>query len=161
MLQRIKDLLSGLNVDLVPHQDTDDSDSAETGELGLAVAALMIEAAGMDESFEAAERAQIRALLMKRFDLAEPRADHLMENAQGLVDESNQLYGFTRIIKDRFSYEERVELMEMLWQVSYADGELHDYEANLMRRIAGLLYVEDRDSGEARKRAIRQLAGAE
>lgn len=161
MLQRIKDLLSGLNVDLAIDRDQEDSDGAETGELGLAVAALMIEAAGMDENFEAAERAQIRALLMKRFELAEQRADHLMENAQGLVDESNQLYGFTRIIKDRFSYEERVELMEMLWQVSYADGELHDYEASLMRRIAGLLYVQDRDSGEARKRAIRQLAGAE
>ena len=85
-------------------------------------------------------------------------ADRVLQDAEALVADSNQLYGFTRIIKDRFSYEERVEFMEMLWQVSYADGELHDYESNLMRRIAGLLYVEDRDSGDARKRAIRRLS---
>jgi uncharacterized tellurite resistance protein B-like protein len=45
----------------------------------------------------------------------------------------------------------------MLWQVAYADGVLHDYEANLMRRLAGLLYVSDQESGEARKRAQRAL----
>ena len=81
-----------------------------------------------------------------------------MDEAEGLVAESNQLYGFTRVLKDRLSYQERVEFVEMLWQVSYADGELHDYEANLMRRIAGLLFVEDRDSGGARKRALDKLA---
>ena len=160
MLQRIKEILSGLDAD--PAARRDDSDElVDGGETGLAVAALLVEAAHMDEHFEAAEQVQIRALLMARFELAEAQADRLMSRAERLVDESNQLYGFTRTVKDRFSYEERVELMEMLWQVSYADGELHDYEANLMRRIAGLLYVEDRDSGEARKRALRQLAGAE
>ena len=45
----------------------------------------------------------------------------------------------------------------MLWEVAYADGALHDYESNLMRRLAGLLHVSDRDSGEARKRAIERL----
>ena len=44
-------------------------------------------------------------------------------------------------------------MMEMLWEVAYADGELHDYEANLMRQVTGLLYVTDRESGDARKRA--------
>ena len=45
----------------------------------------------------------------------------------------------------------------MLWEVVYADGELHDYEASLLRRIAGLLYVPDRESGEARKRVLARL----
>lgn len=159
MLQRIKDLLSGFGVDLAADVSADGS--AGTDELGLAAAALMIEAAQMDESFEAAERTQIHALLKGRFALDGPQAEQLMADAEALLDQSNQLYGFTRIVKDRFSYQERVEFMEMLWQVSYADGELHDFEANLMRRIAGLLYVEDRDSGEARKRAIKHLSESE
>ena len=45
----------------------------------------------------------------------------------------------------------------MLWEVAYADGELHDYEANLMRRVTGLLFVSDQESGEARKRALERL----
>jgi uncharacterized tellurite resistance protein B-like protein len=61
------------------------------------------------------------------------------------------------VIKAKFSLEERIDLMEMLWEVVYADGELHHYEANLMRRLAGLLHVSDRDVGAARKRAQARL----
>ena len=56
-----------------------------------------------------------------------------------------------------FFEEERIDLMEMLWQLVYSDGELHEFEATLMRRLAGLLYVDDRDSGLARKRALDKL----
>ena len=51
----------------------------------------------------------------------------------------------------------RIDLMEMLWEVCYADGVLHDFEAQLMRRMAGLMFVDDRDSGAARKRALEKL----
>jgi uncharacterized tellurite resistance protein B-like protein len=50
-----------------------------------------------------------------------------------------------------------VDLIEMVWEVAYADGELHDYEANLLRRLGGLLYVSDRERGEARKRVLARL----
>ena len=64
---------------------------------------------------------------------------------------------FTRVIKDRFSEDERVRMIEMLWTGAYADRRLHDYEASLVRRVAGLIYVADRDSGAARKRVLRRL----
>jgi uncharacterized tellurite resistance protein B-like protein len=67
------------------------------------------------------------------------------------------LYGLTRTVKDKLDEEGRIELMEALWEVVYADGELHDYEGQLMRRLSGLLYVTDRESGEARKRALAKL----
>ena len=66
-------------------------------------------------------------------------------------------HGFTRAIKDGFSHAERVQLIEMMWEVAYADGALHDYEASLLRRVTGLLYVSDRESGEARKRVLARL----
>ena len=69
----------------------------------------------------------------------------------------NQLYGFARTVKDNLEYEARLELMQMLWEVVYADGQLDDFEANLVRRISGLLYVTDQDSGRARKAALEQL----
>lgn len=123
----------------------------------VAAAALMVEAAQMDADFGAEERAKIGQLIETRFALAPPEAEDLLEEAERLASESVQWHGFTRAIKDGFDYEERIELIEMLWEVVYADGELHDYEANLLRRITGLLYVSDRDSGEARKRVLARL----
>jgi uncharacterized tellurite resistance protein B-like protein len=60
-------------------------------------------------------------------------------------------------VKDNLDYESRVELMQMLWEVVFSDGQLDDFEANLVRRVSGLLYVTDQDSGRARKVALEQL----
>lgn len=126
-------------------------------ELQLAAAALLVEAAEMDNDFAESERAAITELVKHRFALSDEEAATLLAAASDRVAESTQLFGFTRVVNDRFSFEERVELLEMLWQVVYADGRLHDYEASLMRRIAGLIHVPDRDSGDARKRALARL----
>ena len=64
-----------------------------------------------------------------------------------------QILGFTREVKDNYSYEERIALVEMLWEVVLADGRVDAHEAQLMRRIGGLIYVSDRDSAIARRRA--------
>jgi uncharacterized tellurite resistance protein B-like protein len=126
-------------------------------ELRIAAAALMVEAAQLDDTFDARERDKIRELVAERFELDAEEGDSLIEAAEARVAESVQLHGFTRVIKSAFSQEERIELMEMLWEVVYADGELHHYEANLMRRLAGLMQVSDRDAGAARKRALKRL----
>ncbi len=127
-------------------------------DLQLAAAALLVEAALMDERFEDSERNKIRELLQSRFRLGEDDAESLISEAQERVSQSSQLFGFTRVVKDRFSQEERIDLVEMLWEVAYVDGKLDDYEANLMRRIVGLIHVPDRDSGAARKRVLARLA---
>ncbi|MSO71272.1 MAG: hypothetical protein EXQ88_04575 [Alphaproteobacteria bacterium] len=67
---------------------------------------------------------------------------------------TNDFHGFSRALNRDLDHAARVSLIEALWRVVNADGYVHDYEANLMRRIAGLLHVEDRDSGSARKRAV-------
>lgn len=152
MIKRIKALLSNSDAWPVSAGVSHDRD-----ELQVAAAALMVEAALMDERFEPSERDQITRLLKARFALTDAEAGTLMETAHSHVGESTQLFGFTRVVADRCSHDERVELMQMLWQVAYADGVLDDYEANLMRRLAGLIHVSDRDSGAARKRAMAQL----
>lgn len=123
----------------------------------LACAVLLAEAGLMDGSLDGVERDSIQALLGKRFGLDDAGATALLDRAVAEARQSTELYGHARRVKDHFSYDERVELMEMLWEVVYADGALHDYESNLMRRLAGLLYVEDVDSGAARKRAMDRL----
>ena len=126
-------------------------------ELHLAAAALMVEAAQMDDEFDADERATVQRLVAKRFGLSREESESLVEAAEARIAAASQLHGFTRVIKDAFSQDERVELLEMLWEVAYADGRLHDHEANLMRRITGLLHVPDRESGRARKRVLERL----
>lgn len=124
----------------------------------LAAAALLVEAASMDDSFNTAERSTILDLLTARFGLEAEEAAELLSEAEAEVAESNQLYAFTKTVKDAFDHEQRIEVLEMLWEVAYTDGELHDYEANLIRRVTGLLHLSDRESGAARKRVLERLA---
>ena len=154
MIERLKALLSGGP----PPEDSKPEDG-----LRLASAALLVEAACMDGHVDEVEEEAIASLLQSQFDLNEQEARELLEAGRDAVSESNQLYGFTRVIKDRFSHDERVRMIEMLWEVAYADGQLHHYESNLVRRVAGLIYVPDRESGEARKRVLQRRgpAGAE
>lgn len=150
MIKRIKALLLEQGESTIgATQDADD--------LQVATAALLVEAALMDDQFDAEERSTIIQLLKARFELSEAATEALLETARARVDTASQLFGFTRVVNERFTLEERIELMEMLWQVAYADGRLDDYEANLMRRISGLIHVSDRESGQARKRALACL----
>jgi uncharacterized tellurite resistance protein B-like protein len=152
MINRIKTLLSG---SAGPARDAEPGHSF--ADLQVAAAALLVEAAEMDANFDAAERTKILEFVRARFELTEAEAQSLLELAGDEVANATQLYSFTRVVKDNFDHDERVELMEMLWEVVYADGALHDLEASLMRRIAGLIYVPDRESGAARKRAMSRL----
>jgi uncharacterized tellurite resistance protein B-like protein len=127
-------------------------------ELQLAAAALMVEAATMDSDFDAGEHARISRLVQDRFALSAEEATDLVDEAERMARDSVQWQGFTSAIKNGFDHAERVQLIEMLWEVVYADGELHDYEASLLRRVTGLLYVSDRESGEARKRVLERLS---
>lgn len=125
--------------------------------LRLAVATLMVEAATLDGSFDVAERHRLLDLLAKRFELAPDQAELLLAEAQTAQDRAVALEGMTRTIKNALDHDQRVEVLEMLWEVVYADGQLHDYEANLLRRLAGLVYVSDQEAGAARKRALARL----
>jgi uncharacterized tellurite resistance protein B-like protein len=150
MLDRLHRLLTGRAPEAQPAAHSFE-------ERQLAAAALMVEAATMDSAFDAAERARVGELIRERFALGADEAADLIAEAERAVAASVQWHGFTSAIKDGFDHAERVELIEMLWEVAYADGQLHDYEASLLRRIAGLLYVSDRESGEARKRVLARL----
>ena len=115
----------------------------------------------MDDNFERSEWLAIRTMVGAEFGLSEEEAETLIAVAEEEVEGSVEIYRFARIVKDRFEPEQRIKLIEMLWRVVYADGELHDYEANLLRRVAGLIYVSDRDSGTARKKVLAEMSLAE
>ncbi len=126
----------------------------------VAAVALLIEAAVMDGDFDDAEREAIAGLIESRFGLEGAGVEELIALGEEAVEKSSQLYAFTRVVKTGFDFEDRIEMIEMLWDVACADGEIHDFEANLVRRVAGLIHVSDRDSGAARKRALARMGGS-
>jgi len=151
MIDRIRALFAGLDV---PRR----GESLKPGlNRQLAAAALLVEAACLDGDFDAAERHKIREIVQDKFELSGEEADTLLAEAETAQSEANHLVRFTRALKDAYPLEERDALIEMLWEVVYADGVVHEYEANLLRRVTGLLYVSDRDSGAARKRVLARL----
>jgi uncharacterized tellurite resistance protein B-like protein len=127
-------------------------------ELPLAVAALLLEAAVVvDGQFDAQERAVVAGLLQRAYNLAPEAAQQLMAAAEQRVARSAQLFGFTSTVKDRLSPARKVEVIEMLWEVAYADGVLDPLEDTLLRRIAGLIDVSDHERGEAKRRVLQRL----
>ena len=114
----------------------------------------LIEAARMDSNFDAAERATIGRLLATRFDLDSMQS--LVEQTDRKVQYSAQYFPFTVEICTRLSPEQRVEIIEMLWNVAYADGVLDPHEDMLLRQIAGLIHVPDKERGRAIKPAVHR-----
>jgi uncharacterized tellurite resistance protein B-like protein len=121
-------------------------------DLRLSVAVLLLEAARQDDQFDAKERAVIAQLLTRKFDLSPGECDAL------LAAQMVQLHGHTSDVFDQMSPEERVHLVEMLWEVAYADGVLDPEEDLLIRRVAGLIYITDRERVLARQRVVARLA---
>jgi uncharacterized tellurite resistance protein B-like protein len=146
MIDNIRAWISGGRPDSRGRQD----------EVQLALTALLIEAAYSDDHFDQAERAIIAGLLENRFNLSQSDARALLAAGEAAATESAELFHFTRIINERLSPADRIGLVEMLWEVAYADGVLDEYEDSLLRRVGGLIYVPDRERGTARQRVLKR-----
>jgi uncharacterized tellurite resistance protein B-like protein len=148
MIDRVLDFLTGRKAPAL---------AGSPDELELAVAALLIEAGRMDDRFDERERAAIERLLAEKFELSPDAVSSLMAAAEQAVQQSTQFFPFTQQIVKRISPEDRANILEMMWEVAYADGVLDPQEDALLRRIAGLIHVSDRDRGLARQRALEKL----
>jgi uncharacterized tellurite resistance protein B-like protein len=130
--------------------------SLDNGEFRLAFAALLVHAASVDGEFSAAERTKLNALLKQRFELDDAKADELIERAIVADEKAIDLYHFTHLLNGRLDDDERLRMIEIMWQIAYADGALSDYEDNLIWRVADLLGVSSRE-----RIALRQRVAAE
>ena len=121
-----------------------DSDGTEDA-LRLAAVALLYEAAMSDYDLDDEERTAIQELVREQFNLSEGDASALAALAQQRVRESTGLHGFTSLINEHWSEKDRLNLVEQMWRVVYADGRLDDHELHLMRKIQRLLHIPQRD----------------
>lgn len=147
MLSAIKSLLLGPAENVTPKFD----------DLQIAVVALMVRAATTDADFSDDERQAIRRITADAFGLAPADVAELVATAEGEEARTIDLHRWAQAIKRGYDEAERLRLIEKMWEIVYSDGVLDDYEANLLRRVAGLIYVPDRASGEARQRVLARL----
>ncbi len=120
-------------------------DSFEDTDFRLAAAALLVHVATTDNNFDAAERAKLRDVLAQRFEMGTDEADRLIEAAVKADLEAVDLYQFTSILNRSFDDEGRRRVVEMMFEVAYADGQLSEFEDNIVWRAAELMHVPSRE----------------
>ena len=118
---------------------------------------LMIEAAQTDGKIDQKEIDSISNSLVEVFQENKMDVEAVLKNCLNELNEAKSLHSFTSKLNKMFSNEKKILLIETLWGIVLADGELHEFESNLIRRLAGLLYISDVSCGNAKKSALEKL----
>ena len=117
---------------------------------------LMIEAANTDGEVTQEELNKISESLINVFKEDPTAVEVSLTKAYENKDNSKSLYYYTSKLNKSYSNENKIKLIEVLWEIILADNEIHDFESNLIRRLAGLLYISDVECGNAKIRASRK-----
>ena len=147
MLNILKNILNNQN----SIQENEDSKSLEL------LSGLMIEAAYTDGKIDEDEIKKIKSSLIDIFEENSDLVEIVLKKAIKNKNNSKSLHHYTSFINKNFSEDKKLLLIEALWEIVLSDGEIHDFESNLIRRLAGLLYISDVNSGNARKRALNKF----
>ena len=147
MIKLLKDILSN---------NISEEDKVHTKNLEL-LSGLMIEAAYTDGQIDEIEINKIKLTLINVFEEDPKEVDLFLEEAIKNKNNTKSLHYYTSLINKNFSDDKKLRLIEALWEIVLSDGKIHDYESNLIRRLSGLLYISDVNSGNARKRALDKI----
>ena len=119
------------------------------------VAALLIHAAKIDENYTSDEEQIIRKTLLK-FDAREEDLSQIIEKAKKIEENSIQILEFTKEVKN-LSEQNKIQIVEALWSIIYSNKDADIYEANLMRRLAGLLYIDNKMMGDIKEKIKNKI----
>ena len=119
--------------------------------------ALLLETSMADEILDESELMALKNTLQKDFQINEDEIDELIDLAKENVEDSTSLYEFTRDINDNFDAAERVKLIESMWKIAYADGNIDKYEEHIIRKVSNLIYVAHSDFIKAKLSAKEQI----
>ncbi|GGD06761.1 TerB family tellurite resistance protein [Aquisalinus flavus] len=141
-------LFSTLKGDKAETQDT-----VSAGEQNrVAFTALLVEAARADEIYTDKEKGLIAKLVKQQFGIDDAEALSLRERAEEAQAEANDLYRFSSTVKNGLTAEEKIQLVEGMWQIILSDDARDPYEDMIVRRLCGLIYMSDQEAQEARRR---------
>ncbi len=118
--------------------------------LNLAAAALMIEMVLQDDQIDELEVAAVKTMLTEKFNLSAAEAQNLYELAEEEKHQATDYHQFTSLIAEHYSQPQKIQLIESLWRVAFADNVLDKYEEHMVRRISDLIHVSHKDFIQAR-----------
>ncbi len=118
---------------------------------------IMIEAANIDGTIDQKEIEKISNFLVYSFEEKQEDVQREIDRCINDLNNHKSLHFFTSKINKLYSNEKKIELIEILWEIILADGKVHDYESNLIRRLAGLLYLNDYECGKAKKKVLLKM----
>ena len=121
------------------------------------IVSLLVEAASIDGEIGNDEKNQIENILTERLNLDKAEAEKILEQTISESEDQIEIWSKTNDIRKELDYEERLNIFELMWEIVLVDDVLDVFEAQLMRRVSGLLYISDIDSGNCKKRAIEKL----
>jgi uncharacterized tellurite resistance protein B-like protein len=130
----------------------------EENDYRLAAAALLIHASTIDGNMTDTERNKLRAVLKSRFSLDDAATDELIDVSTLAENEAVDLYRFTSLLNRSLDEPGRLGIVEMMWEIVFADGRVNEFEDNLMWRAADLLGVSSRDRIALRRRVAGETA---
>ena len=149
---KLKDLVEGVD------RDSSRAKNLREEELRQAAGALLITAGGIDGRFERDEERKVKVLLQTRFDLEPDEVRQLFEESAERERDAVDLYRFTSVLCRELDQDGRKRVVEMLWEVVLADGQVDEFESNLVWRVAELIGVSTRDRVTLRKQVEARLA---
>ena len=115
------------------------------------IAALLVHAAKIDNNYTEDEKKIIKRTLINLNKISLHESEKVLKLAEQKEEKSNQIVEFTKEIK-KYPMEFRIKIIEIIWEIVYSDGTNDSYESNLIRRVCGLLYISDKDSGIIKKK---------
>ena len=121
----------------------------------VAVCALLVEMAKIDETFSSAEMDKIISILKEKYGLSADDADELISVAEKELDGSIDYWQFARLINDNYSTEEKIDIIEMLWRIVFVDEKMDKYENHLMHKLSELLRLSHQQLIEAKIKVVR------
>ena len=134
----------------------DDGGGFAEDDYRLATAALLIHVANVDGKVDPAERLRLRAIIEQRFGLDATATTRLIERAERSDKEAVDFFHFTNVLKRSLDDDGRQKIIEMMWDVVFADGEVTEFEENVVWRIAELLGVSTRDRVMLRRKVAEE-----
>ncbi len=153
LFDRIVSLFEDKSQDIEPGSPSQNKDNA----LKIAACAVFLEIAHSDDEFSEPERLMIRTILRDRFGVSQDKMDELFQIADEHRKSAIDLWQFTNSINRHLNRPERIELMENIWQIVFADGRLDGHEDHIAHRFARLLRLQHRDMIDAKIRARRSM----
>ena len=144
MINFLKNILNNQN----SQQNEDNNKNLEL------LCGLMVEAAYTDGQIDRSELNKIKLSLINVFSEDPIEVNLVLEESVKNKNNSKSLHHYTSFINKNFDEDKKLLLIEALWEIVLSDGKIHDFESKLIRRLSGLLYISDVDSGNARKRAL-------